>query len=115
MVERVKFKGRQGDWTADVVEWAERLPCVHKCFWVTDRDYHDPHPSQGDQRFAPYIALMREKRRVIATKSKLDPSKPRGGGEFKRDGYVGVFEVANITVDDDGLRFRFGECLARSK
>jgi hypothetical protein len=58
---------------------------------------------------------MREKRRVIITKDKVVPGKARGGGYFKRDGYVAIYEVDDITVDENGLRFRFGRRLANAK
>jgi hypothetical protein len=54
---------------------------------------------------------MHEKRRVILTKDHFDTSKPRGNGEFKRNGYVGIYEIGDIT-DSEGLRFRFVKRLA---
>jgi hypothetical protein len=106
-IPTVTAVGRQGDWTAEIVEWNERLPCVHQYFW-TGRDYYeDPHPELLTYpEFKDYIALMREKGRVILTKDKVDPNKPYGPGKFQRDGYVGVYEIDDLTTDG-GLRFRF--------
>jgi hypothetical protein len=58
---------------------------------------------------------MREKRRVIVTKDKVVPGKTRGAGYFQRDGYVAIYEIDDIAVDDDGLRFRFGRRIANAK
>jgi hypothetical protein len=68
-----------------------------------------------DNRFAPHFALMREKRRVILTKDKVDPQGRRGAGFFERDGYIAIYEIDDVILDDDGLRFCFGRRLANAK
>jgi hypothetical protein len=107
-------KGSQGTWHAEV-KWndgtTERLACVHQHFSKAGH-YYDPlspefydTPADEDPRFAEWLDLIRAKGRVIMTKSEL----VRGGGysHARRTGYIGVFDVTDITRDANGLHFRF--------
>lgn len=111
-----KFKGSQGSWDAEVTfsdGSKEVLPCVHKHFFKRDAAgfyYEDPWTPElrRGSKFAKQVELMRSKGRVILTTDDLDESKGRGEGCFKRTGYVAVYPISDLLIDDAGMHFRFG-------
>ena len=114
----MKFKGSQGSWEAVVTYddgTSETLACVHSDHLAAGRLYHDPgftdkgHVTFGNTaRVKRYIDLIRTKGRVIRTENKIDPSKQRGRGRYKRlaKSYA-VFPIINFVIDANGLRFDF--------
>lgn len=100
-MRKVKALGHHGSWFADVN--GEPLPCVHKHWWTGDR-YHDPKCRPGEKQWDDLIAAIVEKQRVILTEDNvIGTTIP----SFVRTGYIAVYAVADITVDSEGLQFRF--------
>jgi hypothetical protein len=114
-IETVQVRGRPGDWNAKVVDWAETLPCVHWAWWTKGARYHDPNPATANYWFADHVALMRAKKRVILAPHEVNQDNPRRGGSFKHSGYIAIFEIDDITLDERGLRFRFVRRLANAR
>jgi hypothetical protein len=114
----VKFKGVQGSWEAEVTYSdgsKEALACVHKHYFKRDADgfyYHDPHVRVPEHVRSPkltkQIELMRSKGRVILTTDDIVGSDELDPGYFKRTGYVAVYLISDLVIDDAGMRFRFG-------
>ena len=113
-----KFKGSQGSWevTVDYTDGSrEILPCVHQHFFRVDaeRGYcYDNSWEAGEEvrktaKFAKHVELIRSKKRVVLTSDDVDESRGRGESRFKRTGYIFVSDVADVVVDNAGLRFRF--------
>jgi hypothetical protein len=53
-----------------------------------------------------HFEQLRSAGRVILTSDDVDKAKC-GDGRFKRTGYVGVFDIAELEFDRQGYRFRF--------
>lgn len=110
-MRRSKAKGYPGSWFADVDD--ERLPCVHDCYRTKDgRDYFDRYSGLGLKKWENFVEAIRSGRCVIVTVDKILSEGPNFQKSFKRKGYVGVFEVADVEADSEGLRFRFVQQLA---
>jgi hypothetical protein len=117
-LEVTKFKGSQGSWEAEVTYSdgsKEVLACVHKLYFKRDADgfyYHDPHCAVPEHVRSPkltkQIELMRSKGRVILTTDEIIGSDELDPGYFKRTGYVAVYAISDLVIDDDGMHFRFG-------
>jgi|SRR6516162_7554045 len=114
-----KISGKRGSWFGDVAwddETAENLPIAHAHYWNGRDSYHDPHFfTERGPRFAEWIAAAREKGRVIVSKDEVTGPHPEGRGVlFARTGYIGVFDITNVT-ETGGLRFqltgRYGQVL----
>jgi hypothetical protein len=114
-----KIAGQIGSWFVDVM-WedgsVERLPCANKYWWQSGTSYHDPltyelngGPALDDRRMQEWLRLARTCRKVAVQKDVVNKDKPEGGeGFFDRDGYVGVFDIGEVTANyRDGLRFSF--------
>lgn len=90
--------GRPGDWYA---KWGdENIPCIHRYF-LKGMHYCAPvdtRPGQGS-KWERYVEEIR-KGRVVLTRSSLLPN-----GNFKRDGYIALYKVANVEVKDGHLHF----------
>jgi hypothetical protein len=116
----VKCKGSQGSWEADAHHpdgHVERLACAHQHWWKNGR-YSDPLPThlrKPEKKFSRYIDLLRSTHRVILTSDSTNDQKFRGEGFFTRAGYIGVFEISDIVLDDDGLRFNFVRRIANAE
>lgn len=112
----ISIKGHAGQWSAEG-RWddgsKEILPCVHQCYWRTEERgsyYHDPLDglSMQDPKVLKHFEQLRTANRVILTSDDVDETK-QGGGRFRRTGYVGVFDIAELEVDRQGYRFRFSK------
>lgn len=118
-----KFKGSQGNWDAEVFYSdgsKEVLPCVHKYYFKRDVDgfyYDDPWTPElrRTRKFANQVELMRSKGRVILTTDDINESRNRGEGFFARTGYVAVYPISDLVIDEVGMRFRFGNPIRPSK
>jgi hypothetical protein len=106
MTARFTAEGQRGSWFAVVN--GERLPCVHE-HWYRRGLYHDPNAYRDNPaKWDELIQSIREKKRVILTRDKVvDELK-----SFERTGYIGVFEVDDISRDGFDLKFRFVKRLA---
>ncbi len=98
----------------------EVLAGVHQHFWKSDTSgsyYDDPWTPdlRKSAKFAKHVELMRSKGRVILTTDKIDESKNRGEGFFERTGYIAVYKIDNLIIDDKGMRFRFADRIANAK
>jgi hypothetical protein len=104
------IKGSRGSWEASVPYTdgtKEQLPCVHK-HYRAGFFYHEQRENFGNSvKRDRHIALIRDKGRVVLTDDIVDESKHPP--LIERKGYVGVYSVADVNFDDDGLRFRFVE------
>ena len=121
-MQTVKIKGSQGSWEAEVTYpdgRQEVLACVHEYFWKKGPSgacYDDPWTPEllKSNKFIKHVDLMRTKGRVIVTKDDVNKSKNRGAGFFARTGYVGVFDIDGLVVDDNGTRFNFTRRVANA-
>ncbi|MCP4386305.1 MAG: hypothetical protein GY798_33670 [Hyphomicrobiales bacterium] len=103
---KVRASGARGSWFAKVE--GETLPCVHAHWFRGDR-YDDPQLRPGDPKSEELTAALRASGRAILTND--EPTDGADGIEFKRTGYIAVFSVDDIELDQAGLRFRFVERL----
>jgi len=90
----------------------DRLPCAHK-YWCEGNwpHYSDAWFGTTDAahhgKVAPWIAAAKADPRVILTEDAVNKDAISGDGFFTRTGYVGVFDIADLIIDRDGLRFKF--------
>lgn len=101
---KYRATGRRGSWFADVN--GESLPCVHSR-WCQRGIYHDPNATPGIPKWDEHYAAIRDGKRVILTKSTIDDTE-RGFG-FARSEYVAIFEVYDVEVKGNDLRFKLGK------
>jgi hypothetical protein len=112
----IQYRGTQGSWNVEVTYadgTKEVLPTAHRLFWKVDRDgpYFQRGPSDvgwqhytgRKKKFAAYMELLKAKKRVVVTNDDFDMET----GFAKRTGYVAVYDVADISLDADGLFYRF--------
>jgi hypothetical protein len=109
--------GRRADWTAKV-KWddntVEQLPCAHDLFARRENGrmfYLDPLNWHGksvganalqEPKFAKWCDDVRKAGKVALRITTVNEE-----GGYEGNGYVGIFDVANLTVDDTGLKFDF--------
>jgi hypothetical protein len=110
-----KIRGCQGSWDVEVTYAdgsKETLPTAHQYFWKVDqagpyyqRDAADASWAgfQQNAKFADHVALLNAKKRVVLTTDDIN----EGTGLWKRTGYVGVFDIAEVSLSENGLFFRF--------
>jgi hypothetical protein len=60
------------------------------------------------------VRLLRGKRRVILTTDKFTENGTPCGA-YTRTGYVAIYAIGDVTVDERGLRFRFVRRLANAR
>lgn len=99
-------KGSQGSWFTKIGE--EHVPCVWTV-WKKGDLYFDPFDGMEGAKLVRYLAAIQEGKRVALT-VKAGPD-----GEWKRGPYEALFEIADVSATDEGLRFRFVRPLARLK
>ena len=103
MTGAVKATGERGSWFATV--GSERLPCVHR-HWVTGTRHADPGYVPDEPKWIELLSAIRAGGRVVLTKDRpVDAPGKKSGFVFEREGYIAIFDVANVVADDDGLRF----------
>jgi len=90
--------GKPGWWFAVVKD--ETLPCVHQHWWMGKNTYFDPGVKPG--LFNEWVDALKTKKRVILTNDIL-----KENGRFKRTGYIAIYEIGNIKLDQTGLTFQF--------
>jgi hypothetical protein len=103
--------GKQGSWFATVNGTREELPCVFKEYCQTGPtsfEYSDPYfYDQVKPRNRDYINAIANGKRVLLTSNTREGFRQDGGNKWKRGSYIGVFEIANVVCDENGLRFTF--------
>jgi hypothetical protein len=112
-LQKYKAVGRIGSWFATIGETP--YPCVHN-HWVRWEGgrliYVDPSydpPSQP--KWVEFIEALTTEQKAILTKDKvLGPS--GRGVNFKRDGYIALYQIDNLAIDQQTLRFEFISRLA---
>jgi hypothetical protein len=97
-----KAVGQRGSWFASV--GGESLPCVHDYWWRKGK-YHDPYGRPDGGGKWDQLAAALEGGRAILTKDRVVSPEP--DIRFEREGYIGVFAVTNVQLDENGLRFDF--------
>lgn len=111
--DRAKISGQAGRWTAQVTYpdgQKQELGCVHQYFFK-GMEYSAPAltkvnvGTRGRNEYRRCCDLIRETNRVVITLDSFDDTRPLGDGSFKRTGYVGVYQIANLIEDDNGVRF----------
>lgn len=109
---KYKAKGQRGSWYATVE--GDVLPCAHSLWVKGAKLYCDPYIKRGIAEHDEFIAAIVTAGKVILTKSDLVPG-PEIPPTINRDGYIGIFAVGPLTVDDGGLKFELTERLADLK
>lgn len=110
-IPTVVAKGQRGSWEADVESFGV-LPCVH-AGWSSGRSYGEPDTAVGQgtqqrQRWSEKIADG--KIVVMTTDANFETA------DSTRTGYVAVFRVNNVVIDQRGLvTFDFIERLANCR
>ena len=110
-----RLRGSQGSWDVEVTYAdgsKEVLPTAHQLFWKVDQNgpYYQRGPAdlswegfRQNAKFADHVAFLDAKKRVVLTTDDIDEVT----GLFKRTGYVGVFDIAEVSLGENGLFFRF--------
>jgi len=102
-----KATGRRGDWFADVD--GENVPCAWN-WWLKGKDhYFDPEAKPGTGKWVKYIDVLKRLKKVALT------GKKEKNGKWERDGYIALFEVANIVTTDGTIEFDLVRRLANLK
>lgn len=100
---RFQAVGERGSWFAEVN--GERVPCVHE-HWVTRNKngmyYDDPGYSETGPKWPEFIRELKTLNRAVLTKDTFVP-----GGAFERQGYIALFDINNVRIENDHLRFNF--------
>jgi hypothetical protein len=110
-IPTVMAKGQRGSWEADVKGFGV-LPCVH-AGWCSGRSYREPETAvgQGTQQRQRWNEKIANGKVVVMTKD-ANFEMP----DSKRAGYVAVFRVNNVVIDERGLvTFDFIERLANCR
>jgi hypothetical protein len=103
----LKAVGRRGDWFAKVD--GEDIPCAWN-WWLTGKHYFDPEAKPGTGKWVKYIAAIERLKRVALT-----GKKETNDGKWERDGYIALFEVANVETTESTLQFDLIQRLANLK
>jgi hypothetical protein len=99
-VKKLKARGRQGSWFAEVKgQW---LPCVHK-HWIAWPLYSDPGIKPGTQKEDEYIAALKQGT-VILTSSEIVSKEPL---QFRRTGYIAIWTIKDVVAGPQGITFQF--------
>jgi hypothetical protein len=75
-------------------------------------EYADPHADLSQPIWRSFVeAIAREKRVILTADECLPPATEGEAPGFRRTGYIAVFRVDDVWVEDRTLRFRFTERL----
>jgi hypothetical protein len=102
---KLKATGTRGSWFATVD--GEKLPCVHKFWWVNPSSYHDKDLMLSHPKAGPFVDAISSIKRVILTTGNPKSGKDRRVIGFQRTGYLAIWTVDDVAFVDDGLKFRF--------
>jgi hypothetical protein len=103
---KLKARGHQGSWFARIGD--EDVPCVW-ARWRGGDHYHDPGAVLGEGKWVKYVKAIEELKQVALTRQREE------NGKWRRNGYIAMYKVANVSASDEGLRFDFVEKLADLK
>jgi hypothetical protein len=106
-VQTFKARGQRGSWFARIGD--EDIPCAW-LQWRTGNHYCDPVVEPNKGKWPKYIEAIK-----IGSKVALADKREDENGDWHRDGYIGLFEIANVTVSDRGLEFDFVARIANLK
>ncbi len=70
--------------------------------------YVDPKCDPEDAKWVPFLAALSEVKRVILTRD----GPPNENMSRDRQGYIALFRIGDITVENGELRFQFIKRLA---
>ena len=106
----LKITGKRGSWEATVKGGNTSLPVVHSSFvdwknlsyeegktntWLDTDDY------ANSKRWAKHAALVADKKMVIIQQDTI----VNGAPQDARNGYIGLFFIANVKFSDGSLTF----------
>jgi hypothetical protein len=98
-MQTLKARGHRGNWFARIGD--DDIPCAW-LQWRTGNHYLNPYGTDAlDGKRVKYIEALRRDQKVALT------GKRENDGKWLRDGYIGLFEIANVAVTDRGLEFDF--------
>ncbi|MGC1696366.1 MAG: hypothetical protein WA743_13990 [Pseudolabrys sp.] len=106
-MQTLKARGQRGSWFARIGD--EDIPCAW-LQWRTGNHYFDPAVKPTEGKWPKYIEALKQGLKVALTDKREDEE-----GDWHRDGYIGLFEIANVVVSDHGLEFDFVQRLAHLK
>jgi hypothetical protein len=106
-MQTFKAVGHRGDWFATIDD--EQVPCAWN-WWLTGMHYCDRGAKPGRGKWMKYINAISSSRKVALTGKKETKN-----GKWERDGYIGLFAIANLTTTERGLEFDLTQRLANLK
>lgn len=74
-----------------------------------------PEARPGILDFDRHTDAIKTKSRVILQQDEEPKANSEGKTILMRKGYIGVFAVSEVTLNNEGLRFKFGERLCHLK
>jgi hypothetical protein len=84
--------------------------------WGPGNHYHhqwERREQWNTPKFREYSRLLQEKNRAAVTAPNMNPD--RAHGQLKRIGYLGVFNIENVVIDDARTNFDFAGAYARRR
>ena len=84
------------------------LPCVLDC-WLNKFSYDDPLGGMDIPRNKPWHDSIRERMQVVIAKVDLDIAKESNYTVLNRIGYLGVYDISELEISDNHLRFTRAE------
>ncbi len=108
-MESRKAVGQRGSWFAEVD--GELLPCSHKHWFQPSGEYNDPGVEEGTKIWDDFIGALKATSKTILTTDNVSPDER----QFERTGYIAVFAIDDVRVEDGCLRFRFVDRLCHLK
>lgn len=106
-METLKATGRRGDWFATIN--GEEVPCAWS-WWLNGMHYFDPGARLGSGKWVKYVAVIERSKKVA-----LAGKKETKNGKWERDGYIGLFNVANVRTSATTLEFDLVQRIADLK
>jgi hypothetical protein len=116
MLKYKSIAGQRGTWWVTVTfndGTKEKLACVHDEYRCGPGklQYFDSIPPdlRTGKKYLDQIALMQEKKRVVFTSDKKFPQNDRGHNRFQRTDYTGIYNIADLVIDETGTRFEIAD------
>jgi hypothetical protein len=106
-MQTLKARGQRGSWFARIGD--DDVPCAW-LQWRTGNHYLDPLVKADEGRWPKYIEALKRDLNVALTDKREGKD-----GNWLRDGYIGLFEIANVNVSERGLEFYFIRRIANLK
>ena len=107
---RARYKGRQGDWIVDVTidgrtEQIPSAPLHHVCRMKVSMPHFWGHIKHEKKR-QKYIDAINRTGQVVLTDNKAlvaNVTSTDGRKHFARKGYIGVYKVGNVVINEEGF------------